>query len=240
MNPNQAEKYDSLNYEVAARKKTGLQVPEAAVAARNHLFSLLTPESMKRELANIMYKLSELSANNNVDPRICNNPLPNDARLTRAYGHRSFISDCYPGFVWYNGFWYKETDTLKFSELSFDENIKLLSIPPERYQTALLKEGLLDMSVRMDDAFYPVKINGNRVFLREYWDVIKNDPRNFTYKYLDTIMYIPELQGCQKAVIHRFSHNDRNFVIEDTNYNLQLPAYARYTHNVNNKTKNEI
>ncbi len=251
------EKYDSLNHEVANRKETGLIVPSTAEAARNHLFSLLTPESMKRELVNIMYKLTiNQSA---VDPRINNNPLPNDACITKKYGHTAFTSDCYPGFVWHLGFWYKESATLKFLDLSPDENDKLLAIPLEHRQTTLLKEGLLDMTIRMDSAFYPAKINGNRVFLREYWEIVKFDSPQFTYmgynqntldkskfnasdtryKYVDTIMYIPELQGCQTALIHRFS-NHAQFFIEDTDYYSYLPKSLHFVYNEATQTKTEL
>jgi len=50
-----------------------------------------------------------------IDPRIKNEELPNDAKVTYEFGARSFISDVYKDFTWRNGFWYKISNELYFT-----------------------------------------------------------------------------------------------------------------------------
>lgn len=197
-----SQQHDEIIREILARK---LNKNKPDIMAS--LSSVLTPETLKREMINIMCKLSANAENvNNQDPRIYNNPLPNDAVITKKYGHRSFTSDLYPGFVWYNGFWHKESADLHFKELTSEANKKLLNTG--KFKTKTLSIGMIDMSICMDDAFYPVKIDGVRVFLREVW---------YDDSYSSTISYLPEIQGCSQSLFTRFTA-EGTVVYEDTSY----------------------
>jgi hypothetical protein len=100
-----------------------------------------------------------------MDPRRCNNILPNDAVMTRRFGARSYLTDCYPEYTWYNGNWFKISDELKFEELD-DKNLRMLH---NNYSNStLLEKGYADSSIILDDLFVPFKVFGTRVFVRVY------------------------------------------------------------------------
>jgi hypothetical protein len=119
------------------------------------------------------------------DPRIENNPLPNDAKITYSYGARAYISDCYPNFVWRNGFWYRASEELKFSEMSKEEINNLLKInnfyDPHNMGT---------QNHILDDSFYPIILGETRVFIKERWESYKEQ----RLIYRGSIIYFPHTQ----------------------------------------------
>ena len=181
------------------------------------LIKKLTPNSSKKEIANLRESLDSLKKQfeelkNEVDPRMFNNPLPNDSKMTYQYGARSYVVDCYPGYTWRNGNWFKITPDLKF-----EPTPKLLiSQCPD-------PTGLADQSYSssmfciIDDSFYPVIINGTRVFVKEVFrkvqtpgcNVMTEHYRNYAYfpfnQNIININTIPNFypNGREKNIIHQ-------------------------------------
>lgn len=131
------------------------------------LIKKLTPNSSKKEISNLRESFDRLKKQfeelkNEVDPRMFNNPLPNDSKMTYQYGARSYIVDCYPGYTWRNGNWFKITPDLKFEPTP---KLLISSCPDPT--------GLADQSYSssmfciIDDSYYPAIINGTRVFVKE-------------------------------------------------------------------------
>ncbi len=177
------------------------------------VLDILTPETIKRELLVALQKIENIS-----DPRIYNCPLPNDAKPTMCFGAIAYVFDGYPGFVWRLGHWFKITATLRFSPLPDDE-LNLLLFKPFT-PGKLYKDNMPDSTMTMDAAFYPVKIDGIRFFLREYWikntTVVDNKLVNFN-DIAETVMYMPELQACVKcAKGRRELQNYSGFEYEDS------------------------
>ena len=196
--------------------------------AHKRILAMLTPETVKRELLNALHKLENIT-----DPRIYNSPLPNDSTPTRQFGALAYVFDGYPGFVWRKGSWYKITPRLHFSQLPLDEEQRLLFKPVLKGK--LFTDDIPDPTMTLDDAYYPVKIDGIRVFLREYW--VKSQQLMTCYtkngyadkrlvetnKLTETVLYSPELQACIKCNRSRAElMNYPNIVFEDPEYTTRL------------------
>ncbi len=183
------------------------------------IYDMLTPETCKRELINILHKLENIT-----DPRIYNCPLPNDSVPTKQFGPISYIFDGYPGFVWRLGVWYKIIPQLKFPTISIEEEEQYLYNPfvkGDKY-----KENEPDVTMLMDYAYYPIKIDGVRVFFREYWNKFnKYDGDKIVKKNIivETAMYLPETQAFLPCIRNRIElANEPNVIFEDPEYIARL------------------
>lgn len=145
-----------------------------------------------------------MEAKNNItDPRIYNNPLPNDSKIVYEYGSAVYISDCYPNFIWHNGFWYKASADLKFERMTHPQIIHSLfnyyPLPNNDYSTTF--ENYI-----LDDSFYPVLYaNSQRIFVKEIW---YNSSQSKCFNKL--VIYYPSTQ---------------TFDIKDSNV---IPCYSKY------------
>jgi hypothetical protein len=154
----------------------------------------LTPKSSKLEIENLKLKLSALSTQvedlkNQVDPRMFNNPLPNDAVMTYEYGARAFYSNCYPGYIWRNGSWYLITPTFKFEPLPKITCEILIENPTWGGNIDSDKTNFV-----LDDSWYPVKMNGTRIFIREKF-VSHYDAHHKLYNFSKSYAYLPFTQN---------------------------------------------
>jgi len=141
----------------------------------------LTPKSTKKEIDLIkeeLRKLRERKSPPRADPRVFNHPLPNQSTMTYKFGSRSYISDVYPGYTWYNGHWYKITEDLKFTE---SRGLQYTHI----HGSTMLHKQYIDTTVQINESFYPIIYNGTRLFVK----------RHLTENYV----YIPHLQGVVQA-----------------------------------------
>lgn len=103
-----------------------------------------------------------------VDPRVENNPLPNDSKITSKFGALAYITDTYPGYVWRNGSWYKIKNNLSFKPHSaqritnFKKNINI-----NRHICSIDKINVKELKKcdYINDAFVPIKHYDNRYFI---------------------------------------------------------------------------
>lgn len=155
------------------------------------LIKKLTPNSSKKEIANLRETLESLKRQfeelkNDVDPRMFNNPLPNDSKITYQYGARSYMADCYPGYTWRNGNWIKITTDLKFTPTP-----KVLVTDCPDLTFAVDQSYSSSMFCIMDDSYYPVIVNGTRLFLKEMFRRLYHPSSNTSYERYRTYAYFP-------------------------------------------------
>lgn len=146
---------------------TGAEIQAAEQRQIEKLIEKLTPNGSKSEIANLIVcvekikkQLTELKCD--ADPRMFNNPLLNDSRMTYKFGARAYESDCYPGYVWRNGNWFKITP-----ELQFEPTPKVLVTQRPDPTGAADQSYSSSIFCIIDDSFYPVLINGTRLFVKE-------------------------------------------------------------------------
>jgi len=126
------------------------------------------------------------------------------------------------------GAWYKIIPTLRFSTLHHDEEEKLLYKPIDKGNN--YTNNIPDVTMKMDPAYYPVKIDGVRIFLRECWHKTKtysntNKERKIieTNQLVETVLYSPELQAFMKCSRNRLELKTHpNVVFEDPEYVAML------------------
>ena len=153
------------------------------------LIKKLTPISSTKEILRLHECVEKLKQQfgelkNDIDPRLFNNPLPNDSKMTYQFGARAYTTDCYPGYIWRNGHWSKITQDLKFEAtpkylFSYADITGITS----QYYTA-------SPFVTLDDSYYPAIINGTRIFIRE----LKSQCNTGTHYYIKNtgmIAYFP-------------------------------------------------
>lgn len=201
----------------AEAEQPAAEQPATEQQKTENLIKKLTPNSSKKEITNLRESLERLKKQfeelrNDVDPRMFNNPLPNDSKITYQYGARSYVVDCYPGYTWRNGNWFKITP-----DLMFEPTPKLLvtNCPDPT--------GLADQSCSssmfciIDDSYYPIIINGTRVFVKEVFRKVQSyngtlqmeSYRNYAYfpfnQNIINISTIPNFypNGQQKNIIHQ-------------------------------------
>lgn len=133
--------------------------------------SNLSPKKDQGAQIKLLYdhvkNLYQMVDRGSVDPRVCNFPLPEQSKMTYEYGARSYVTDVYPDYTWRNGVWYKIGPNLKFVSTYKKEQLKnpVLS-HVELYGSTAVKNA----AEVIDDSYYPVIYNGNRIFVREVHD----------------------------------------------------------------------
>jgi len=154
------------------------------------------------------------------DPRVFNNPLPNDAVMTYQYGARSYVVDCYPGYTWRNGHWYKITNSLRFTQLPIREIQKIWSPNSRGYHphSVELEKKYIDLTFQLTDLAHPVIYHGTRIFVTESYKKAK-----------DSYIYIPSSQGAIYA--HNSSGNPTvESLIKQSGIILEDPEMYRKIH----------
>jgi len=160
------------------------------------------------------------------DPRLFNNPLPSQSVISFQYGARSYNCDLYPGFTWRNGTWYKTTPELKFSPAP----IEGIYIRRSDMQHApdLGNRKIPDVVATIDDLYYPVFINSNRVFIREVWVKRRGEQPS---QCVEAYCYFPDKQLTTRlenvpGVLPRFNR-DAQYASrhEDPAFMTELPQY---------------
>ncbi len=163
--PGQATTPGQLNNPKTPKTPSSPSKDEVTLTA--NLINRLTPSSSKQELAQLRTTVNLLQEQINAlrdskdqcDPRLFNNPLPNQATITYKYGARAYEIDCYPGFVWRNNHWYRITSSLNFvpDKVTATKKIDLVNAINTGIHTSLV----------LDDSYYPVIVNGTRLFVHE-------------------------------------------------------------------------
>ena len=166
-------------------------VPEINKAS--DLINRLTPENSKKEIHQLKRLIHKMQEQLNtikvtkevIDPRMFNNPLPNQSTITYKYGARSYLTDCYVGFTWRNGHWFQVSNNFKFKPIKVANLNEAIKRSPDL--SCLSSDATVASPfIAMDDLFYPVIINGTRVFVKEISDT-------------DTYLYFPFTQNIVKS-----------------------------------------
>lgn len=141
-------------------------------------------ENLQNQVSLILKKVSE---NKIDDPRIENNPLPNESNMTYEFGARSYKTSCYPDYTWRNGYWYKISSELKFELIGSEDSLNLSSI--------LLEDKHPDITAQIDDYFYPIIYDNVRYFVKDIWE---QDPYYNGKRFVNTrnYVYIPDAKAC--------------------------------------------
>lgn len=178
----------------SADNVTHLDVPRDFATEKQQVidtFNKISPnkdqKTMKilEELKQRLETLEKIYSSPDEDPRKQNLPLPNDATLTYDYGARSYLSDVYPNYVWRNGHWYKKKDDLSFvPNLDKKTYMRSTMLYDEIYPRAT--EFKTDHISILDDSFYPVIIDGIRLFVK--------DRVNLAGYIIDHFVYFPHAQ----------------------------------------------
>jgi hypothetical protein len=125
-----------------------------------------------------------------IDPRVDNNPLPNDSEITYKFGAMSYITDVYPGYTWRNGSWYKIKKTLEFKPHSAKRLVNFRNSVNTNNSVNFIDSinvKKLNPCAYINDAFVPFMHYDNRYFI-----CIPNSP--YQNKYYCNL-YIPMYKG---------------------------------------------
>lgn len=158
------QKIEELEYDIAneVAEQASASAASASAASANSKTEdakILEILKLKEVITHLSAKIRRLESSQKVvsvieDPRINNKALPNDATITYKYGARAYKHDLYPGFIWRNGNWLKESpDMPKFKQLS---PIYLKSCKNK------LDPNLL---ISINDRFEPFIVDGVRLFI---------------------------------------------------------------------------
>lgn len=200
-----------------------LKLVTANGASTTDVFRALTPNSTTRELLELKTRITELChrAENSVDPRVYGNPLPNQSVVTFKYGARAYVTDAYPDYVWRNGAWYKIVPELRFDRCISKE---FLFVEPGGLfgNMQLSNHYIPDNSNMLDDMYYPVVVNGQRVFIREFWS--NTGLCQDAFVYFPTAQVIRQLPNIPHNIPRHSSNLRRYFTIyEDPEFMKMLP-----------------
>lgn len=179
------------------------------------IMKLLTAEeTAHKELKALIEKQTEKQTLNKasqlpscIDPRINNNTLPNDATLCMSYGARAYLSDVYPGYIWRNGYWFKITPALKFTQMPATK----IKQKCARADTMVIhgrynpEDNTPSTGTHVDDVHDALIINSVRVFARRvYYNQPVNGVNKFTHGYYANV-YIP---GNKHTINHQIDLDD--------------------------------
>lgn len=108
-----------------------------------------------------------------IDPRTGFYALPNDAILTMEYGARAYVTDAFPGYIWRNGYWYKITPSINFTQMSDASIYSRLSkkdhdgpIQFTGSKINTLPGAATTHALMINDAFDAILVDGIRLFAR--------------------------------------------------------------------------
>jgi hypothetical protein len=158
---------------------------------------------MQTQIESLRKQMVEMYSSKIMDPRIHNNPLPNESTITYRYGARCYITECYPDYVWRNGFWYRKSETLRFEKMN-KNNIKAAMFGTTLHD----KYHIGTDNYVLDDSFYPIMYNETRIFVRESWET----QRDAQFIYRGAVMYYPYTQNfaiCEYNITPYMEYNKR-------------------------------
>ncbi len=166
-------------------------------------------DSLKKQISDIKQE---------ADPRMFNNPLPNDSVMTYQFGARAYKCTSYPKYVWRNGHWYEMKDDLKFEKVFSAKTFvpDLTSIVKHSDESSIF--------TILDDTYYPIFVNGTRIFVKEVFSRVLRKNGDFAldksamYAYFpfnQNVMEISNLPWLDKKTGAEFTNSELSLKYED-------------------------